>query len=159
MECITSTFCTEQQTKKEASTATQLLFFFLLLLVLYGLLHHADHCACCLLGLLSHPDDGGGMFLQNINIILPDHMVSHPRRPEPYSDVVHHVLCAASHQERLHELQKPMNIEREICYQEKFLIAPGNKLTTFITHTCRLFVSAALTLKARLLSSHPPCQW
>lgn len=68
-------------------------------------------------------------------------------------------MCAASHQERLPELRKPMNTEQEICYPEKFLIAPGNKLTTFLTHTCTISVSAALTLKARLLSSHPPCQW
>lgn len=56
------------------------------------------------------------MFPPDINIILQDHMVAQ----EHSSDVVHRVLCAASHQERLPELQKPMNTEREICYQEKF---------------------------------------
>jgi hypothetical protein len=99
MEGISSTFCTDQQTKKEASRVTKLL----LLLSPAGSvwppspgLPCTAHCACCLLGLLFHSDDRGGIFLQNINIILPDHMVSHPRRQEPSFHVVHHVLCAAN---------------------------------------------------------------
>jgi hypothetical protein len=144
MEGITSTFSAKQQTKQEASRVAKLLFFFLLL-VPYGLLHPVFLVWLTVLGLLFHPDDGGGVFLQNINTVLQDHMMSHSRRQEPSFDVVLYVLCAASH-------------------QEKFLIAPGYLLPIhvgylYLQHSPSRLASCPATLLASgdAVSGESPC--
>jgi hypothetical protein len=37
--------------------------------------------ACCMVALLFSPEDGGGMFCQNVTELLPDYMASQSRRP------------------------------------------------------------------------------
>jgi hypothetical protein len=53
---------------------------FLLVHGFQWIMQTADFRSLCFLGLLLDLDDGDSPFLRNVDKLLPDYMVSHPRR-------------------------------------------------------------------------------